>query len=136
MSAALIDPEDPRFRLGVEKMDAVHRAFIALTHALADADQAAFLTLFEQLIEHTQAHFDQEEHLRCFMQGIVFDPASGESLSVLCSGQRLEPLRSRESDGHVYIRLAGPTPATFRVLGWQPCFRAAEEPGELLDRSG
>jgi hemerythrin-like metal-binding protein len=61
MSAALIDPEDTRFRLGVEAMDAVHSAFIALTNALADADQADFLTLFKQLIEHTQAHFDQEE---------------------------------------------------------------------------
>lgn len=61
MSAALIDPQDTRFRLGVEAMDTVHSEFIALTNALADVDQAAFLTLFEQLIEHIQEHFDQEE---------------------------------------------------------------------------
>lgn len=50
------------------------------------------------------AVFDaQQEHLRCSMHGIVFDPASGESMSVLCSGERLEPLRCKEIDSQVYI---------------------------------
>jgi nitrite reductase/ring-hydroxylating ferredoxin subunit len=46
---------------------------------------------------------EQQELLRCSMHGIVYDPTTGESLSVLCSGQRLEPLRVTEFDGHVYI---------------------------------
>lgn len=58
------------------------------------------------------AVFDaQQGHLRCSMHGIVFDPASGESLSVLCSGERLERLRSAEVDGQVFIvdkRVAAP----------------------------
>jgi nitrite reductase/ring-hydroxylating ferredoxin subunit len=37
------------------------------------------------------------------MHGIVFDPTSGESLSVLCAGERLEPLRCEEIDGQVYL---------------------------------
>lgn len=50
------------------------------------------------------AVFDAEQaHLRCSMHGIVFDPATGESLSVLCSGERLEPLRSMERDGQIYL---------------------------------
>nr|WP_300988915.1 Rieske 2Fe-2S domain-containing protein [Thiocapsa sp.] len=48
--------------------------------------------------------FDAEhEHLRCSMHGIVYDPVTGESLSVLCSGERLEALRSMEIDGQVYL---------------------------------
>nr|WP_276611702.1 Rieske 2Fe-2S domain-containing protein [Thiorhodococcus mannitoliphagus] len=48
--------------------------------------------------------FDAEqEHLRCSMHGIVYDPTTGESLSVLCSGERLEPLRATELEGQVYI---------------------------------
>jgi nitrite reductase/ring-hydroxylating ferredoxin subunit len=50
------------------------------------------------------AVFDAEhEHLRCSMHGIVYDPTTGESLSVLCSGERLEPLRSAELDGQIYL---------------------------------
>jgi nitrite reductase/ring-hydroxylating ferredoxin subunit len=50
------------------------------------------------------AVFDaQQGHLRCSMHGIVFDPTSGESLSVLCAGERLEPLRVREIDEQIVI---------------------------------
>ncbi|MBK1723609.1 Rieske (2Fe-2S) protein [Thiocystis violacea] len=50
------------------------------------------------------AVFDTEQgHLRCSMHGIVYDPTTGESLSVLCSGEHLESLRSAEIDGQVYL---------------------------------
>jgi nitrite reductase/ring-hydroxylating ferredoxin subunit len=50
------------------------------------------------------AVFDaQQERLRCSMHGIVYDPETGASLSVLCSGEKLEPLRSTEFEGQVYI---------------------------------
>lgn len=52
---------------------------------------------------HDAVFDEQQGHLRCSMHGIVFDPTSGESLSVLCSGERLEPLRCKETDGRVYI---------------------------------
>ncbi|MGB5830990.1 MAG: Rieske 2Fe-2S domain-containing protein [Thiohalocapsa sp.] len=46
---------------------------------------------------------EQQEHLRCSMHGIIYDPATGESLSVLCSGERLKALRATEFEGQVYI---------------------------------
>jgi nitrite reductase/ring-hydroxylating ferredoxin subunit len=52
---------------------------------------------------HDAVFDEQRERLRCSMHGIVYDPATGESLSVLCSGEKLEPLRSTELDGQVYI---------------------------------
>jgi nitrite reductase/ring-hydroxylating ferredoxin subunit len=45
----------------------------------------------------------RNEHLRCSMHGIAYHPATGESLSVLCSGERLEALRSAEIDQRVYL---------------------------------
>jgi nitrite reductase/ring-hydroxylating ferredoxin subunit len=52
---------------------------------------------------HDAVFDEQQQHLRCSMHGIVFDPASGESLSVLCAGERLEALRVAEIDGQVYL---------------------------------
>jgi nitrite reductase/ring-hydroxylating ferredoxin subunit len=39
--------------------------------------------------------------MRCSMHGIVYDPATGESLSALCAGERLKPLRSMKIDGQI-----------------------------------
>lgn len=61
MSGFLIDPDDTRFRLGAQAMDHVHGEFIALINAMAEADQARFLQMFEHLVDHTVAHFDQED---------------------------------------------------------------------------
>ncbi len=52
---------------------------------------------------HDAVFDEQQGHLRCSMHGIAFDPASGESLSVLCSGERLESLRCEESQGQVSL---------------------------------
>lgn len=50
------------------------------------------------------AIFDEpQEHLRCSMHGIVYDPTTGASLSVLCAGQKLEALRVTEREGQVAI---------------------------------
>ncbi|NEX21120.1 hemerythrin [Thiorhodococcus mannitoliphagus] len=61
MSELLIDPDNARFRLGVPDMDSVHFEFIDLVNAMAEANQARFLELFERLVEHTLAHFEREE---------------------------------------------------------------------------
>jgi nitrite reductase/ring-hydroxylating ferredoxin subunit len=52
---------------------------------------------------HDAVFDEQQGHLRCSMHGITFDPTSGESLSVLCAGERLESLRCEEIDGQVYL---------------------------------
>lgn len=45
----------------------------------------------------------QRERLRCSMHGIVYAPKTGESLSALCPGKRLQALRIDESDGRIYL---------------------------------
>jgi nitrite reductase/ring-hydroxylating ferredoxin subunit len=52
---------------------------------------------------HDAVFDEQQGHLRCSMHGITFDPTTGESLSVLCAGERLESLRCEEIDGQVYL---------------------------------
>ncbi|QLQ32334.1 MAG: Rieske 2Fe-2S domain-containing protein [Candidatus Thiothrix singaporensis] len=50
------------------------------------------------------AIFDaQANRLRCSMHGIVYDPQTGESLSALCQGERLQALRLEELDGKLFI---------------------------------
>ncbi len=38
------------------------------------------------------------------MHGIVYDPVTGESLSTMCTGERLLSLRLLEVEGNIYIR--------------------------------
>lgn len=42
--------------------------------------------------------------LRCSMHGIVYDPLTGESLSTLCNGQRLTPVRVMEDAEGIWIK--------------------------------
>ncbi|MBK1645706.1 (2Fe-2S)-binding protein [Thiocapsa imhoffii] len=44
-----------------------------------------------------------QDSLRCSMHGIVYDPTTGASKSVLCAGERLEALRTLEIDGQIYL---------------------------------
>jgi len=64
---------------------------------------------------HHLRRFDAEQGLlRCSMHGIVYDPETGESLSVLCQGERLRPLKLIEDDGRIFIqdkRVKPPQPA-------------------------
>ena len=59
----LIDPEEPRYRLGVTSMDETHQEFIALINDMADCDKPNFIILFKRLVEHTEAHFTAENRL-------------------------------------------------------------------------
>lgn len=71
---SLIEWDETRFGLGLDFMDDTHKAFIAQVNRLAEASNAAFTELFDQLIEHTEEHFQQEEQL---MQETAF-PANAE----------------------------------------------------------
>jgi hemerythrin len=46
--------------LGVEQMDATHREFIDCLNAVADAADEHVLAVLDAFIEHTEAHFEQE----------------------------------------------------------------------------
>lgn len=48
--------------------------------------------------------FDAQRNLlRCSMHGIVYDPQTGESLSTMCQGERLQALRLDEVGGDIFI---------------------------------
>jgi hemerythrin len=85
----LIDPEDPRYCLGVESMDSTHQEFMALVNSLGCADDAEFPELFRQLLEHTEAHFTAENRL---MEEVRFPPIQihmGEHQRVLEEMRRI-----------------------------------------------
>lgn len=60
---ALIDPNNPRYKLHVESMDRTHAEFIDLVNRLVDCDKAGFSALFAKLVSHTEAHFAAENQL-------------------------------------------------------------------------
>ncbi len=49
-----------QFELGVTRMDNTHREFIEFYNALVGAAPEEFLDRFDAFIDHTVAHFDQE----------------------------------------------------------------------------
>ena len=58
-----MDWDESRHSLGLEEMDATHREFVALVHALQTADHENFVFLFQKLVEHTRLHFVEEGRL-------------------------------------------------------------------------
>jgi hemerythrin-like metal-binding protein len=56
----LIDHEDPRYTLGVDDMDATHLQFMHLVNPLHLAQKPDFCSLFDELVKHTEKHFDSE----------------------------------------------------------------------------
>ena len=55
--------DDERFVLGVEEMDNTHIEFVDLINCMSNASDAEFVYLFDQLLQHTRAHFDAESRL-------------------------------------------------------------------------
>lgn len=58
-------------RLGEPVTDATHAEFLQLLDAVAKADDAGFLAAFDEWIEHTRHHFEQEEQ---WMEAMQFGP--------------------------------------------------------------
>jgi nitrite reductase/ring-hydroxylating ferredoxin subunit len=46
---------------------------------------------------------DNRQLLRCSMHGIVYEPMSGASVSTMCHGEQLRPVRVQERDGVIQI---------------------------------
>lgn len=61
MAVEALQWNDDRHPLGVAEMDATHRSFVSLAARLATADDAAFPTLFAELLDHSRAHFSAED---------------------------------------------------------------------------
>jgi len=47
---------------------------------------------------------DTGQFLRCSMHGIVYDPITGESMSTMCTGERLTPVRVLEDEDGIWIQ--------------------------------
>lgn len=76
IESLLIDHEDPRYKLGVDDMDSTHLQFIYLVNQLYMADKTDFCSLFDDLVKHTEIHFNAENTL---MKSSGF-PASSEHM--------------------------------------------------------
>lgn len=50
-------------RLGIDSMDEKHDEFLALLSQIQSSSADKFLSLFEEMIEHTKAHFSYEESI-------------------------------------------------------------------------
>lgn len=73
------------YELGHPAMDETHREYVVLVTELARAEGQDELACFDRLIEHTQAHFDQENR---WMEECAFPPIhchEGEHTRVLAS---------------------------------------------------
>jgi nitrite reductase/ring-hydroxylating ferredoxin subunit len=46
---------------------------------------------------------DSRKLLRCSMHGIVYEPETGESVSSMCNGERLQPIRLKLHNDNIYI---------------------------------
>lgn len=46
---------------------------------------------------------DSGQYLRCSMHGIVYDPVTGESISEICRGKKLTPVKIYENEEGVWI---------------------------------
>ena len=62
----------PQHELGVLRMDATHREFVALLNALHDAPDEGMLAALDALLAHTAEHFAQENR---WMELLAFAPA-------------------------------------------------------------
>jgi hemerythrin-like metal-binding protein len=58
---SLIEWDAAAFAIGVADMDAAHKQFIDLLNQLDGAVNSEFAALFTRLLEHTRAHFEDEE---------------------------------------------------------------------------
>lgn len=59
----LIDDCDGRFNFGVPAMDRTHQELFELLNRMAESSDAAFAYLYPDLVNHTHAHFANEEVL-------------------------------------------------------------------------
>lgn len=102
----------PAHELGLAAMDETHREFVALYNACAAAADGELLPAFERLLEHTVAHFDQEDR---WMAASGFPPTAihrGEHEQVLAAW-RAALDRLRRGDTAPWRALAAQVPAWF-----------------------
>jgi len=102
----LLENFEHDYLLGHEDMDTTHREFVDLLNRLDAASKQAFIPLFAELLEHTQAHFAAEDQ---WMQDTGFPAIRehiGEHQRVLGDLQRFN-MRVKAGNtmmGRAYVR--------------------------------
>jgi hemerythrin len=109
---ALIDDFEERYLLGVPAMDRNHREFVDLLNRMAESSNAAFAYLFNEMVQHTHAHFAAEDVLMVETRFPATHEHRGEHERVL---GELDWLGARVQTGHVTIAR---NYATDRLPGW------------------
>lgn len=98
---------------GLEKMDATHREFVDHYNKVAEAlkgDRDAFVAAYDAFVEHTEAHFAQENR---WMEAVNFPACHrGEHERVLAV---LRDIRKRVASGDMFLarRLVDELPQWF-----------------------
>ena len=101
-----------RYKLGHEPMDATHREFVDLVNTLAQAGDGEAIAALEALIDHTDAHFAQENR---WMEESGFPPLHchvGEHQRVLASLRSVLSMACKGNPGLGRV-VAGEMPAWF-----------------------
>lgn len=107
---ALLDWTD-KLELGHGRMDDTHREFVAQLNALHEAPEDQFLPLLDAFIEHTVAHFEQENR---WMQEINFPPAHCHTnehegvLNIMRDVRRMVAEEGKKEIGRVLTRELAP----------------------------
>lgn len=101
---------DARFENGLERMDQTHREFVDHYNRLAAAGAEEFLPALDAFIEHTEAHFEQENR---WMEAVDFPGCHrAEHERVLTV---IRDIRQRAERGDLFLgrRLVEELPAWF-----------------------
>lgn len=91
--------------LDLPLMDDTHQEFVALLQSVELADDARLLSAWQELVEHTQAHFDQEDR---WMQATRFASGNCHSLQhkVVLKVMREGAERAAQGELHVLRGMA------------------------------
>lgn len=91
---------DNAFVLQNARMDETHREFVALLNALGATDDARFITALDGFIEHTQAHFGQEDR---WMKRTNFAPVNCHTTEHANVLEIMREVRRRVAEGDLEI---------------------------------
>ncbi|WP_018013650.1 bacteriohemerythrin [Teredinibacter turnerae] len=86
----LINPDEDLYRLGNPDMDSTHAEFITLVNALSQVTGDDFCKGFDELVAHTQGHFDREKEMMTASDFPALNEHVGEHNRVLADLLQLQ----------------------------------------------
>ena len=102
----MIEWDDQAFQLGVADMDETHAEFIELLNRLDIAPNSEFICLFNDLVAHTHAHFDNEHARMMLCSFPAINEHTGEHQRVLGELNQIKRQVDKGliSFGRMYVR--------------------------------